>query len=257
MLSAVNALRILTSPLNNYISKNMLHSSGAAQAKVAVVLAGCGVYDGSEVHEASACLVHLSRAKAEVGMFAPDINQMHVVDHIAGAPDEKDTRNVLKESARIARGKISALSNLKATDYDAIIFPGGFGAAKNLCTFGVDGSKCSVNNEAKRVIEEFHANKKPIGCCCIAPALVARVLPGVEVTMGSDKEEDGRFPYAGTVQGLLELGAKHVNKGPTECHVDEKNKIVSAPAYMCETGLHEIFDGIGQMVNGTLKLVKS
>uniref|UniRef100_A0A2K5WTA1 Glutamine amidotransferase class 1 domain containing 3 n=1 Tax=Macaca fascicularis TaxID=9541 RepID=A0A2K5WTA1_MACFA len=133
-------------------------------AKVALVLSGCGVYDGTEIHEASAILVHLSRGGAEVQIFAPDVPQMHVIDHTKGQPSESESRNVLTESARIARGKITDLAKLSAANHDATIFPGGFGAAKNLSTFAVDGKDCKVNKEVERVLKEFHQAGKPIGC---------------------------------------------------------------------------------------------
>uniref|UniRef100_A0A8D2GX30 Glutamine amidotransferase class 1 domain containing 3 n=1 Tax=Urocitellus parryii TaxID=9999 RepID=A0A8D2GX30_UROPR len=226
-----------------------LHGSAPRPgAKVALVLSGCGVYDGSEVHEASAILVHLSRGGAEVQIFAPDVRQMHVVDHTKGQPSESESRNVLTESARIARGKISDLAQLSAANHDAAIFPGGFGAAKNLSTFAVDGKDCRVNRDVERVLKEFHGAGKPIGLCCIAPVLAAKVLRGVEVTVGHEQEEDGKWPYAGTPEAIKALGAKHCVKDVTEAHVDQKNKVVTTPAFMCETALHHIHDGIGAMV---------
>jgi len=225
-------------------------------AKVALVLSGCGVYDGSEVHEASACLVHLSRAAATVSMFAPDVKQMHVIDHTKGEPLEQE-RNVLVESARIARGKIAPLADLKAADFDAVIFPGGFGAAKNLSDFAVKGPELTLIPDVDRVMAEFHGAAKPIGLCCIAPVLAAKALgsKGVEVTMGSESEEGGKWPYAGATGAAKALGATHVAKDTADAaHVDAKNKVVTAPAYMCETAVHEIFDGIGKMVEGVLKL---
>ena len=222
---------------------------------MAVVLSGCGVYDGTEVHEASAILVHLSRNKAEVSMFAPDMEQMHAIDHTKGEPMSVN-RNVLVESARIARGKVQTLSNLSAKDYDAVIFPGGFGAAKNLSNFAVDGANMKVNNNVERILKDFHKDEKPIGLCCIAPVLVAKVIPGCELTVGSDQEEGGKWPYAGTVGAITSMGASHQKKDVTDTHVDKNNKIVTTPAYMCETALHEIFDGIGKMVADVLKLVK-
>ncbi|XP_023373857.1 ES1 protein homolog, mitochondrial isoform X2 [Otolemur garnettii] len=141
-----------------------LHGSAPRPAaRVALVLSGCGVYDGTEIHEASAILVHLSRGGAEVQIFAPDIPQMHVIDHSKGQPSESETRNVLTESARIARGKIADLATLTASNHDAAIFPGGFGAAKNLSTFAVDGKDCRVNKDVERVLREFHQAGKPIG----------------------------------------------------------------------------------------------
>ncbi|XP_063070023.1 glutamine amidotransferase-like class 1 domain-containing protein 3, mitochondrial [Engraulis encrasicolus] len=222
-------------------------------AKVAVVLSGCGVYDGTEIHEASAVLVHLSRGGAEVQMFAPDVAQMHVIDHSKGQPSE-ESRNVLAESARIARGNVLDAAKLTAGDHDAVIFPGGFGAAKNLSTFAVDGKDCKVNAEVERVLKDFHKAGKPIGLCCISPVLAAKVLPGVEVTVGHEEEEGGKWPYAGTAGAIKALGATHCIKDVTESHVDVKNKVVTSPAFMCETKVHLIFDGIGAMVKDVLKL---
>lgn len=254
MFSSKTAL-FIRSAVHSRVLANGLHSTSVLNAKVAVVLSGCGVYDGSEIHEASATLVHLSRSAADVGIFAPDIEQMHVVNHTRGEPMEPN-RNVLVESARIARGKIDALSTLKASGFDAVIFPGGFGAAKNLSTFAVDGIEMKVNPEVERVLKEFHEAKKPIGLCCIAPVLAARVIPGCEVTVGSDQEEGGKWPYAGTAGAIGTIGSTHVKKDVTECHVDSSNKIVTTPAYMCETALYQIFDGIGVMVKEVLRLVK-
>ncbi|XP_066542769.1 glutamine amidotransferase-like class 1 domain-containing protein 3, mitochondrial [Hoplias malabaricus] len=220
--------------------------------RVAVVLAGCGVFDGSEIHEASAALVHLSRSGASVKIFAPDIDQMHVVDHVKGAPTE-EKRNVLVESARLARGDIQDLSQLNVKEFDAIIFPGGFGVAKNLCNWAVQGKDCSVNEQVQTVLKAFHNEKKPIGLCCISPVLAAKVFPGCEVTVGHDK--DKRFPdVPETAEAITQLGCKHVCKNVNETHVDEKNKIVTTCAFMCKAPLHEIFDGIGVMIQDVLKL---
>uniref|UniRef100_A0A667HMY6 DJ-1/PfpI domain-containing protein n=1 Tax=Lynx canadensis TaxID=61383 RepID=A0A667HMY6_LYNCA len=274
-------------PLHAPAPRAALHSSAPRpRARVALVLSGCGVYDGTELHEASAVLVHLSRGGAEVQIFAPDVPQMHVIDHTKGQPSESETRNVLTESARIARGKITDLARLSAADHDAAIFPGGFGAAKNLSTFAVDGKDCRVHKDVERVLKEFHEAGKPIGprparpatqtaplegrcrrvsvqahdtrrsgdtsLCCIAPVLAAKVLRGVEVTVGHEQEEGGKWPYAGTAEAIKALGAKHCVKGVTEAHVDQKNKVVTTPAFMCETALHHIHDGIGAMVKKVL-----
>ncbi|XP_066562685.1 glutamine amidotransferase-like class 1 domain-containing protein 3, mitochondrial [Amia ocellicauda] len=221
--------------------------------RVAVVLAGCGVFDGSEIHEASAALVHLSRGGATVKMFAPNIDQMHVVDHVKGSPTE-EKRNVLVESARLARGNIQDLAELDVGEQDAVIFPGGFGVAKNLCTWAVSGKDCTVNDQVKSTLQAFHSAKKPIGLCCISPVLAAKVFPGCEVTVGHNNNDDGRFPGADTAGAIEQLGCKHVCKNVDEAHVDEKNKIVTTCAFMCEAPLHEIFDGVGVMVQEVLKL---
>jgi enhancing lycopene biosynthesis protein 2 len=183
--------------------------------RVAVVLSGCGVYDGSEIHEASACLVHLSRHGADVSMFAPDKPQLHVINHLKGEPTEGETRNVLVESARIARGSITSLAELKVDSFDAVVFPGGFGAAKNLCTFATENANMTVDGEVERIINEFIKAKKPLGFTCIAPVLASKVIPGVELTVGMDKDDNGKWPYAGTAEAVQAMGSKHFNREVT------------------------------------------
>ncbi|XP_066918114.1 ES1 protein homolog, mitochondrial-like [Clytia hemisphaerica] len=221
---------------------------------VAVVLAGSGVYDGSEVHEASAVMVNLTRNNAEYKIYAPDVDQMHVVNHTNGE-EMKETRNVFVESARIARGAIEKLDQLDSSKCDAVIFPGGFGAAKNLSNFAVKNAECTVNEQVEKVIKDFHSSSKPIGLCCIAPVLAARTIQGCELTMGQDDEQGGKFPYAGACGAATAMGAKHINKNVDEVHVDATNKIVTTPAYMCDTKVHEIHDGVGKMVQEVLKMI--
>jgi len=220
---------------------------------VAVILSGSGVYDGAEVHEASATMVGLSRHKADYKIFAPDIPQMHVVNHTNGE-EMTETRNVLVESARIARGKIEAIDKLNVEDFDAVVFPGGFGAAKNLSNFAVKQTEMTVNEGVAKVISGFHSAGKPIGLCCIAPVLAAKTISGCEVTVGMDTAQNGRFPYAGVAEAVTAMGGTHVNKEVNEVCVDSKNKIVTSPAFMCETDVHEIHDGVGSMVKAVLDL---
>uniref|UniRef100_A0A673GXG2 Glutamine amidotransferase like class 1 domain containing 3A n=1 Tax=Sinocyclocheilus rhinocerous TaxID=307959 RepID=A0A673GXG2_9TELE len=154
---------------------------------------------------------------------------MHVIDHGKGQPKSRGEVNVLSESARIARGNITDLAKLNVSNHDAVIFPGGFGAAKNLSTFAIDGKDCNVIKEVERVLKDFHKARKPIRLCCISPVLAAKVLLGVDVTVGHKEEEGGKWPYAGTTQAITALGAKHT--------VKEKNKVVTTPAFMCETNI--------------------
>lgn len=220
--------------------------------RVAVVLSGCGVFDGSEIHEAVCVLLHLSRAGAHAECFAPDAPQMHVVNHLTGQPAPGETRNVLVESARIARGKVRPLAQLRAQDFDAVIFPGGFGAAKNLCDFATKGAACAVSPEVEKVVKAFHGAGKPVGMCCIAPVLAAKVLgkgsggPGVSVTIGSDE---------GTASAIASMGSRNVVKKVTEALVDERNHLVTAPAYMYDAPIHAVYDGIGEMVASVLDMV--
>lgn len=221
---------------------------------VAVILSGCGVFDGSEIHEAVSILIHLSRAGATYDCFAPNVEQSHVVNHLTHQPAPSEKRNVLVESARIARGRIQPLEQLDASKYAAAFFPGGFGAAKNLSDFASKGAECKPHPQVERAIKAFHAAGKPVGLCCIAPILAARVLgtqsggPGVRVTIGNDEA---------TAAAIASMGATHQDRPVDEACVDERARVVTAPAYMYEAPVHAVFDGIGEMVASTLGLVRS
>jgi len=222
--------------------------------KVAVVLAGCGRADGSEIHESVSCLIHLARLGAGYRCFAPDGPQADVVNHLTGKP-ANESRNMLVEAARIARGEIEPLSALRAEDFDAIVFPGGFGAAKNLCTFARDGENCTVIPDVERVIKAFHSAGKPIAMCCIAPVIGARVLgkagggPGLRVTIGDD---------AATSAAIGRMGATNTVRPVTEAAVDDAQRVVTTPAYMYGNATPwEVFEGIGRMIEQTLELAKA
>ncbi|XP_046386244.1 glutamine amidotransferase-like class 1 domain-containing protein 3, mitochondrial [Ischnura elegans] len=224
--------------------------------KIAVVLSGNGVYDGTEIHEACATLSHLTREGAEPLCYAPDVNQMHVVNHFKGEPAENESRNVLIESARIARGNIKPLSELKVAELDGIVFPGGFGAAKNLSDFAVNGDACKLNPDVSQVIEQFHASKKPIALCCIAPVLAASAIKGVTITLGKTDDGSGKWPHAGAIDAAKKMGANMEMKGVMEACVDKKNLIVTSPAFMYDGKFHEIYDGIGVMIKALIALVR-
>lgn len=216
--------------------------------RVGVMLSGCGVFDGSEIHEAVFVLLALDRAGADVDFLAPDVEQMHVVNHLEGAPDPGESRNVLVESARIARGKVRDVAKATAAELDALILPGGFGAAKNLCDFAVHGADCQANPEVARLIREMHDARKPLGFACIAPAVAARVLgSGVQVTIGNDE---------GTAAAIERMGARHLDRAVTAIAVDETNKVVTVPAYMYDARPAQVCDGIESMVKQVLAWVK-
>jgi enhancing lycopene biosynthesis protein 2 len=219
-------------------------------ARVAVCLSGCGFLDGSEIHEAVLTLLALDRGGAEIVCCAPDKNQADVVDHqTQGAvPDQR--RNVLTESARIARGDVKPIAAIRAADIDALIFPGGFGAAKNLCTFAANGPDCTVDPDVERLVKEMVAAKKPIGAMCIAPALVARIVGKQKIraklTIGTDP---------GTAAAINRMGASHCECPTTEMVADPEHKIVSTPAYMTGKGPADICAGIEKLVAEVLRMV--
>jgi enhancing lycopene biosynthesis protein 2 len=212
---------------------------------IAVVLAGNGVYDGAEIHEATLTLLAIARQGAKYQCFAPDINQAHVVNHLTGQ-EMPETRNVLVEAARIARGNIKPLSSYNVLDYDAIIFPGGFGVAKNLCTFAFDGVDCTVIPEVEKAIRETVVAEKPVGALCISPVLIAKVLGDVKVTIGQDEE-----PAA----AIETFGGSHIETTHGEIIVDEKYKVVSTPCYMLDATIDQIADGAENLVKQILKMV--
>jgi len=218
-------------------------------AKVGVVLSGCGVYDGSEIHEAVCALLALDRAGAEAVCMAPNIEQA-VVNHLTGEEVAGASRNVLEESARIARGAISDIARVKADDIDALFFPGGFGAAKNLCSFAVKGADCEVNPEVARLVREVIAAKKPLAAVCIAPALISRILGedklAHQLTIGSD---------TATAEALQRMGSKHIDCPVSSIIIDSDNKLISSPAYMLAKSIKEAAEGIEKTVQALLKLV--
>ena len=215
--------------------------------KVGVVLSGCGVYDGAEIHESVITLLALDRHGAEAVMCAPDVAQMHVVNHLTGDVVEGEERNVLVESARIARGAIKDVKEISADELDALILPGGFGAAKNLCDFAVAGADCAVNPDVADLVRAVHKQGKPVAAVCIAPALLAKVLgdEAPELTIGND---------AGTAGALEAMGAAHVECPVREFVIDRERKIITSPAYMLAQSISEAADGIEGTVTALLEM---
>ncbi|MBT0663842.1 isoprenoid biosynthesis glyoxalase ElbB [Geobacter pelophilus] len=215
--------------------------------RIGVVLSGCGVFDGSEIHEAVCTLLAINRNGAESICMAPDM-ELSEVNHLTGN-ETGAKRNVLVESARIARGKIKNIAEVKAADLDAVIFPGGFGAAKNLCTFAFKGPEATIQADVARLLKEMVAAKKPIGAICIAPALIAATLGkeyAPKVTIGND---------SGTASAINQTGSSHVDCPVTEFVVDRENKIVSTPAYMLASNIAEAADGIEKAVKAVIDLI--
>ncbi len=216
-------------------------------SRVGVILSGCGVQDGSEIHEAVLTLLAIDRAGAEAIVMAPDIAQADVVDHRSGkAAGEK--RNVLAESARIARGEIRDVRNVHAADLDVVVLPGGYGAAKNLSTFAKDGADCTVDEGVASLLREMHAAGKPIGALCVAPAILARIFGkqlAPELTIGRD---------AGTAAAIEAMGARHFEAGRTDVVIDEANRIVTTPCYMLPTRIRDVATGAEKAVQALLAL---
>lgn len=218
--------------------------------KVALILSGCGVYDGTEIQEACAALLALNRAGAQVTACAPSGDQMHVINHLAGEPAGGENRDILTESARIVRGDIKPLDQIDPVDFDAVLLPGGFGAAKNLCNFATEGDQCTVHPEVEAFLKEANTLGKPIAAMCIAPVILARVFGAdlhPQLTIGNDES---------TANLVENMGANHVNCDPAECIVDEHNKMVTTPAYMTAGDIGQVFAGATGLVEKLLRLCR-
>ena len=214
---------------------------------IAIILAGCGYLDGAEIRESVLTLLALDTEGARYDIFAPDRDQHHVINHLSGE-EVKESRNVLMESARIARGKIHDLKELDSSKYDALILPGGFGAAKNLSDFAFKGSDGKVSSDVAKTIKDFNSTNKTIGAICISPALLALTLGDKKpnITIGNDEA---------TASELQKLGAVHANTAPNEIIVDETNKLVTTAAYMFDDApLNDIFTGIHSLVKKVIDL---
>ena len=212
-----------------------------------VILSGCGVFDGSEIHEAVSTLLALDRHGASYQCMAPN-KTFQPVNHLTKQPSAGETRNVLVEAARIARGNIVDIAKVKGDQFDGFILPGGFGAAKNLSTFASDGEKCSVDADVSRVLKEAHAAGRPIGFICIAPAVGAKVFGASThptLTIGQD---------ASTAGALEKMGAKHQRCGVREFCVDEANRILSTPAYRDAKTIKDIYEGIDKLVERIVEM---
>jgi len=213
--------------------------------KVAVILSGCGVYDGAEIQESVITLLRLDQRGAQVQCFAPNVAQMHVIDHLTGE-EMAESRNVLVESARIARGEVKDLREAKVEDFDALIVPGGFGAAKNLSDFAVKGTECTVHPDVLHVAEAFAAANKPVGLICISPALAAKIYgPGVVCTIGNDP---------GTSEAVVKMGGTHEECDVHDIVEDVQRKLVTTPAYMVATNISDAASGIYKLVDRVLEI---
>ncbi|MED5423612.1 MAG: isoprenoid biosynthesis glyoxalase ElbB [Pseudomonadota bacterium] len=211
---------------------------------IAVILSGCGVFDGAEIHESVCTFLALDKAGANYSVFAPDMDQHHVINHITGE-EMDETRNVMVEAARISRGAINDLADFDADDFDAVILTGGFGAAKNLSSFAFDGAEASVNDDVKAALQAMKREGKPIGALCISPAILAAVFGDVLVTVGADEA---------TIGEIEACGARHQVTGNDEIVIDAANKIVTSPCYMLDTSVKHIAIGAENTVNALLDL---
>ena len=220
--------------------------------KIAIVLAGCGVFDGSEIHEAVLTMLAIDQQGAEYQCFAPNTWQAKTIDHYTGQATaiagDDDNRNVLAESARIARGNIKDLQEFNAKEYDAIVFPGGFGAAMNWSNFAIKGSDCELNKEVEKAIQDAYANNLVIGAMCIAPVVIAKALAKhqVKVTIGTDKNVGS---------GIEKMGAVFEPKGTLDVCVDEENRVVTTPAYMLAKSIKDIRKGTQNLIDEMLNLL--
>lgn len=213
--------------------------------KFAVVLAGSGVFDGAEIHEATLTLYAIMKHGATYEIFAPDIPQHHVVNHLTGEETD-ETRNVLVESARIARGAIKDLREYKAADFDGIVFPGGFGVAKNLSTVALHGPDARVNEDVVRAVKETNNAGKPIGALCIAPAMMAKIFEDATVTIGQDP---------GTIEAIEKMGGTHIHTTHGDVVYDDKLNLFSTPCYMLDANILQIAEGADNIVSAMLKVM--
>lgn len=216
--------------------------------KIAVLLSGSGVFDGSEIHESVLTLLALAQMDASYQCFAPNIEQMHVVNHLTGEIESGESRNVLVESARIARGEVMATDALNIDEFDGLIIPGGFGAAKNLCNFATNGNECEVYPQVAQFVAEFVNLSRPVGFICIAPIMIPRIYgEGATGTIGNDSE---------TAHAFNLMGGSHQDAIVQDIVVDEINKIVSTPAYMLAGDIAEAAVGIEKLVKKVLEMTE-
>lgn len=216
--------------------------------KFAVILAGCGHKDGAEINEAVSLLLAIDQHHCEYQCFAPNRPQTEVIDHVAGNKVADAKRNIMTEAARIARGNILPIEQFKAEDYDALFFPGGFGVAKNLCDYAFKGEAMEVQPDVTRAILEMHEAKKPIGAQCIAPVMLARLIPGVCVTLGAEGT-----PVTNDVRSW---GAEHIQTEHGDVCADNEELVFTTPAFMLDASLKDVYDGACNLVEAVLEALE-
>lgn len=225
--------------------------------KIGVLLHGSGVFDGSEIHESVFTLLAIAEAGAEAVCFAPNVNQHHVLNHTTGE-EMPETRNVLVESARIARGNIKDIVDIKASELDGLVMPGGFGTAKNITKWAFEGPNGPILESVKNLIVELVAQGKPIAGLCMSPTTIAKALEGTayhaHLTVGTPNEASP-YEIAAISAGMESIGQVAEMASVREIVVDEKLKIVTAPCYMMEANIVEVRDNIKQAVDALLSLI--
>jgi enhancing lycopene biosynthesis protein 2 len=218
--------------------------------KAGVLLSGSGVMDGSEIHESVLTLLHLDKKGLDIICMAPNHNQTRVVNHSSNKIIKTVTRNMLVESARIARGEIKDISAIDSEDIDMLILPGGFGAAVNLCSFADEGPSCSVNPEVEKLINEMIDKNKPVGALCIAPALVARIFGKrgikVKLTIGNDPDTAG---------AINKMGAEHIDCPVNQAVIDREARVITSPAYMLAKSIKDVEESVKAMIDGIFELL--
>lgn len=212
---------------------------------IAVILSGSGVFDGSEIYESVLTFLRLEHNGVRYQCFAPNVEQLHVINHLTGEVAEGETRNVLVEAARLARGNVKDLAEANPDEFDALIIPGGFGAAKNLSDFAVKGHECSINPDLERFARAIHQAGKPVGLICIAPAMTPKLLgTGIQCTIGND---------AGVAEAITAMGGQHTDCSVDQIVIDEANKVITTPAYMLAGSITEAASGINRLVDEVVK----
>ncbi|KAL9647639.1 hypothetical protein ABK040_015129 [Willaertia magna] len=241
--------------LLNQINNNQLRNYAAQvqsveRGTVAVILSGCGYLDGTEITEAVSTMVHLTKKGYKLAFFAPDIEQEETYDHVTKTLDKNEVRNIRVEGARIARQNVLKLEQYRPQAFEALVIPGGFGVAKNLSNYAEDPINFKIHPEVEKAITSTHDAKVPIAMCCIAPVLAAKLIPGCTITLGDSEPQ--------TTENAKTLGANCVQKSVEEIVIDKDNKLVTSPAYMGKNpAAHEVFDGIGKMIDALVQLTGS
>lgn len=214
--------------------------------KFAVILSGCGVFDGAEIHEAILSLWAIKKLGGSYEIFAPDKDQYHVINHLNGEV-MAENRNVLVESARIARGQIKPLAEYVAEDFDALLMPGGFGAAKNLSTFAFEGSEMTVDLEVEKALRQTYAAKKPIGALCISPIILSKIFQGARITLGEDAE---------AAAASRAMGAEYVITNHAEVIIDKRYALFTTPCYMLDADILQIAEGAENIVMAMMEAME-
>ena len=208
--------------------------------KTAIILSGCGQVDGSETHETILTILALEQHNLDWEGLAPSGLQTEVYDHYTNTKENISPSSMITEAARLVRGNITIINAVNASDYAAVIIPGGAGVIKNLSNYSTAGINFTIHPELLAFMATIVRLQIPAGFICIAPILIPKLYGNKpKLTIGSNVELAAK---------IVQIGGEHCDCLANDIVIDHAQKIVSTPANMVAKNIVEVYHGIYKLV---------